>query len=312
MTTLTLQKYHATYLAELANFCAAYLAEYPDAKLMSPEFYTYHPALAGGENTFCVFDDQQVMVGFAPLFPALPEEDVDSVPDIWTIILVRPGWETAVSTRHLLLKQVIARATELKTAWSVNQVRLAADMMVSQAEDIAFLQHEGFAPFEAMHVMRRDLTQPVPSVPVPTGITFHQSKLANDAEKTAYLAVYNRCFPEQPKSLADLDFLLASPLWQNGAEFGAFNAANELVGSILVYGDDETGHAIMDDVMVLPSWRGQKIAQGLVFAGLRYCQAIDVPAVRLEVRSSNDPAIAVYSGMGFQVINQEKLLGRLL
>jgi ribosomal protein S18 acetylase RimI-like enzyme len=64
--------------------------------------------------------------------------------------------------------------------------------------------------------------------------------------------------------------------------------------------------------MVLPKWRGQKIAQCLIREGLNYCQAQGMADVRLEVKATNAPAVSVYSAMGYRIVNQEILLGMLI
>ena len=91
----------------------------------------------------------------------------------------------------------------------------------------------------------------------------------------------------------------------------AYSPSSELVGSILVYGDTEKGLGVTDDVMVLPRWRGQKIAKSLIGEGLRYFWAQGISEVQLEVRASNVAAVSVYTSMGFKVINRESLLSKL-
>ena len=42
----------ANDLPQLTAFINRYLAAIPDAKLIAPEVYTYHPAVEGGQNVF--------------------------------------------------------------------------------------------------------------------------------------------------------------------------------------------------------------------------------------------------------------------
>jgi ribosomal protein S18 acetylase RimI-like enzyme len=123
--------------------------------------------------------------------------------------------------------------------------------------------------------------------------------------------VYNRCFPNSPKTLKGLRFLLESPVWEMGVAIAAYGSANEYVGSILVYLDEE-GRGITDDVMVLPAWRGQNIAKGLIREGLNYFQGNGVSEVRLEVLIDNIPAVSVYESMGFRSVNEQVLLGKYI
>src|SRR5512145_562900 len=65
--SLMVRNHHPNQLGNLSAFLDRYRAVYPDAKLISAEFYTYHPSAQNGANTLCVFDAQGQMRGFAPL-----------------------------------------------------------------------------------------------------------------------------------------------------------------------------------------------------------------------------------------------------
>jgi ribosomal protein S18 acetylase RimI-like enzyme len=78
----------------------------------------------------------------------------------------------------------------------------------------------------------------------------------------------------------------------------------------MVIWDQAAGHGVAEDVMVLPAWRGQNLAKGLIGRGLEYCRSQGIPLLRLEVKSSNRPALSAYSSMGFRFINQETLFGK--
>jgi GNAT superfamily N-acetyltransferase len=314
MQTLSLQLYNQNEINGLAAFCQTYLKKYPDAKLMSPEFYTYHPALKDSKNVFCVLTEQQEMVGFAPLFPVMMTDDngITGPHEIWTVMLENSEWETAVQIHELLFQAVMARVNSLKGEYGLSQIKLAADMMVSQKADIDYLLQKGFTPFEQIVVMVRDTSQAIPKVTTPSGIRFQQSKLATADEQAAYLAIYNTCFPHSPKTWEELLFLLQSSLWKQGCVIAAYSPSQEIVGTVLQYWNAEAGFAVTDDVMVLPEWRGQHIAQCLIREGLNYCQAQGMAEVRLEVKATNSPAVSVYSALGYRIINQETLLGMLI
>jgi ribosomal protein S18 acetylase RimI-like enzyme len=210
----------------------------------------------------------------------------------------------------MLFTGVIQRVTQLKAIHGLSRVRLAADMMVSQEADLEYLLQKGFEPFEQVYVMCRDSAQIIPTISVPTGTTFRQSKLATADEQTAYLKVFNACFPETPKTVVDLQFYLQS-LAETRRVISAYSPSSEFVGSILVYGDTEKGRGVTDDVMVLPQWRGQKLAKALIGEGLRYFKAQGISEIQLEVKASNVAAVSVYTSMGYKVINRECLLGEL-
>ena len=312
MQNLAFQNYNRRDLPKLVEFHKNYLKKYPDAKLNDPEFYTYHPAFEDGENLFCVLNSARQMVGFAPLFPVVTIDDnsVIGPHDIWTVILAKPDLETADDIRGLLLRGVIEKVKKLKAVYGLSKVRLAADMMVSQEADIEYLVLKGFKPFEQVYVMGRQTIQLIPVISVPMEITLRPLKIVSEEEQMTYREVFNTCFPENPKTEEALRFFLESPLWQTGAVIGAYSPSDELVGSILVYLDEQRGCGVTDDVMVLPDWRGKNIAKRLIGEGLRYFQAKGIYEVRLEVKASNVPAVSVYRSMGYRIINRESLLGK--
>lgn len=314
MQKLTLQKYTSGDIAKLEDFLGRYLERYPDAKLASAELYSFHPALENGENAFCVLDAQERMIGFAPLFPSLTptrEGDTGGV-DFWTIILASPDAESGEAVRDLLYDRIVERAGEIQAAHHLAQVRLASDLMDSQRAEIDYLEQKGFTGFEQVYVMSRETCEPNPAIALPEGVTLRQSKLESEQERANYLQVFNAGFPENAKTLQELLYLLESPLWGKGSAITAHGPTDEIVASLLVYWDEASRCGVIDDVMVLPARRGQNLGKALVGEGLGYCRGQGIPRVRLEVKASNHPALAVYRAMGFRVTHQEILFGKIM
>jgi ribosomal protein S18 acetylase RimI-like enzyme len=218
----------------------------------------------------------------------------------------------AEQVRELLFHRVVEKVRSMQSHYGLSQVRLASDMMVSQKDDIDYLARQGFLPFEQVYFMGRETADPIPAVRVAAPITLRQSNLSSQAEQTDYLQVYQACFPSSPKTGDDLQVLLQSPLWDKGRMIAAYSSSNELVGSLLVYWDEQKGYGVTDDVMVLPPWRGQNIAKHLIGEGIRYFQTQGIASICLEVKASNTPAVAAYTAMGYRIINQESLLGKLI
>lgn len=300
-------------IGQLIEFIRQYLQKIPDAKLMSPEFYTYHPALIAGKNAFWEQDSNGDMTGFAALFPPpKPGDFAGSTPDIWMIVLALPGLSAANAIRANLFAAVAERTRELKLMFSLPAIRLASDMMVSQQADIDFLIENGFAPFDQVLVMRWEMSASAPQVICPAGVVICPGRLESEEEKRVYLEMQHTCFPERSMDAESLEFLLHSPGWQQeGAIYTAYSAGT-LLGSILLYRDEMNQAGVLDDVMVLPAWRGRGIAKALVAQGLQHYWAANIAEVRLEVRADNLPAIAVYTAMGFRERCKELLLGKLL
>lgn len=314
MQSLRVGPYSSDDVAKLAEFILHYRNIYPDAKLLGAEFYTHHPALAGGQHVLCVCGAEQRLVGFAPLFPPSAAE-VDSEGEdqlVWTVLLALPDIDNAGDVRELLYGAMIAKVSEWKRAHGLSRLRLVADMMVSQKADIDFLRGKGFEPQAWVHIMGRDMAQIIRAVTAPAETTMRQLKLDTEEEQTSYVLAHNRCFPTRPTTVEELRFLLESPAWESGTVIAAVDPSGQSVGHIMMYRDSQTGPGVLDDVMVVPEWRGQGIAKSLIGEALRIFRDSGVSEVRLEVLEDNAPAVAAYAAMGFRVINREVILGKVV
>ena len=312
---IKIQHHNPDLLENLAAFIERYRKAYPDAKLLSAGFYTYHPAVENGRNVFLALDASGQVRGFAPLFPAPVGEE--SGPDdphhIWMILLADPEAVDGLAVRELLLEKVLERAGQIAADFpAYRPTRLASDMIVSQKPDLAFLEQHGFDPYDGMYVMQRNTSDPVPELPFPAELTVRLWKLESEAEQRQYLRAFNIAFSGNPKTLESLKFQLDLPTWQAGTAVAAFDQEGELIASILVYPDESRAYGITDDVFVLPAWRGRGIAKALIARGLVYLNENKVDQVFLEVKQQNLPAVSVYKAMGYKIINQEVFLGRFL
>jgi GNAT superfamily N-acetyltransferase len=311
---LTVMPYDCRDIDRLARLLARYTERLPRAKVMSAEFYTYHPASAGGRNAVAVYDERGELAGFAPLFGApVDAEAPPTLPHtIWSVMLVDPTQPDPAAVRDLLYAAMIDRSRELVASYPPRRARLAADYMGCQTDEIADLLDRGFTPFARILVMTRPLDGDLPPAHALPGVSFAVDRLATVAAQMRYLAAYNVCFPELPKTLDDLRFLLASPLWTQGFALTA-STADELIGSVLVFGSEPSAAAQVDDVFVLPAWRGRRLATGILAAALRQARTAGWTAgwtsARLEVDAANLPAVALYRASGFAVADEEILLG---
>lgn len=314
---MVVQPYHGRALAPLADCLAAYRQAFPEAKLMAPEFYAQHPALEAGQHLLAALDPTGRVLGIMPLFaaPADPNSPPSEPHHIWTILLARPDLAPAdaAAVRAALWQAGRAHAVARQAPFDPRRrTRLAADLMASQTPDIDFLCAQGFAPYDGVDVMQRAGAEPAPPAVLPPALTLRRGRLAGLAEQQAYLAACNLCFVDLPRTLADLQFLLASPQWSRGAAFGAYDTDGRLVGSVLAYSGGPPDEAILDDVFVVPAWRRQRLGQALVAAALRWLAEQGTATVRLEVKRSNTPAVRLYQSMGFSVVQEEVLLGQWL
>lgn len=311
MQNILVKDGHQFELKPFADFFARYLQVFPDAKLNQPGFYLFHPALDEGRNTFIACTPDGQVIGFAPVFPApvAAESDPDLLHYVWMIVVADPRSPSAGPARRQLLDVALNKARQLAASFSPGRVtRVAADLMASQQPDVAFLLANGFRQFERILVMERSLTGLLPDLQLPAGLDLLTWRLETLAEQQRYLEAYRRGFPDLPKDLEALQYFLSAPFWAQGAAISAVDPQGQIVGSVLVYPFGEPAAGICDDVFVLPGWRGRAIASALVAAGLRQLAGQGLAVARLEVKASNTPAVKVYSGQGYRVVNEEVLV----
>jgi len=309
-----IQPYSPTYLSALTAFISIYRQAFPDAKLLSAEYYASHLTLSGDQRLWCACDHTQRIVGFAPLFvtPAPSEQARDEPNCIWTVVLADPTLPAAEPIRSALLQQVVTYAQHVASTFRIQHTCLSADLMASQQPDIQHLLDNGFCVFAIVDVLERATATPIVQPALSAELNLLTTKLTTPAEHQSYLAAYNQCFPDRPKTLADLHFFLASPIWSTGTAVIAQDQQQQVIGSVLVYADNQPQCAIIDDVFVLPKWRRQGIARHLLRTCIDHCRAHSIEWVRLEVKRDNISAQHLYRTAGFAPINQELLLERTI
>jgi ribosomal protein S18 acetylase RimI-like enzyme len=158
----------------------------------------------------------------------------------------------------------------------------------------------------------RDLSQELPIVPPPERIKFRAWRMESKQEQRAYVQARNEAFPDAQITLADWQYFLSSPAWQTGITMTAFDE-NEIVGSATVYWDEaisqQTGKkaGYTEYIFVRSKWRKRGIATFLIAESLAYLKEHDRDGAFLEVKASNQHALDLYYGLGYQLIDETRL-----
>ena len=104
-----------------------------------------------------------------------------------------------------------------------------------------------------------------------------------------------RCF-SRADTLGWFEFL-GLRLWPGVVLLKAI-AGGSIVGFVAADPRRWSGQAVILTLGVDPTWRRQGVGQRL----MRECEArLDVPVIRLQVRQSNTPAIALYRKLGYAI-----------
>ncbi|MGK5679501.1 mycothiol synthase [Actinoplanes sp. URMC 104] len=171
----------------------------------------------------------------------------------------------------------------------------------------AFAEKNGFERVRVLWQMRRSLTEPLPDIPLPAGVTVRAFRPG--ADEQAWLGVNSRAFAHHPEqgrwTLDDLQLREAEP-WFDPAGFllavdvqdtvlgfhwtkvHPAAGADPAIGEIYVLGVDPAGHR-----------RG--LGAALSVAGLRHLADQGLTVANLYVDESNSAAVALYRRLGFAV-----------
>ena len=205
-------------------------------------------------------------------------------------LVVRPD-----ARRHGLGRELAAAATAdggPLTAWSHGNHPGAAALATAY----------GFDRVRDLWVLRRPLHDlPEPFEP-PSGVTIRTFRVGGDED--AWVALNAEAFAHHPEqgstTRADLDERIAEP-WFDAAGFFVAERDGRMVGFhwTKVHRDEDPAYGEVYVVGVSPAAQGGGLGRLLTLTGLQHLAGLGLEQVLLYVESDNDPAVAVYSRLGF-------------
>ncbi|MBU2663164.1 mycothiol synthase [Actinoplanes bogorensis] len=171
----------------------------------------------------------------------------------------------------------------------------------------AFAEKNGFARVRVLWQMRRSLTEPLPDIALPEGVTLRSFRPG--ADEDAWLAVNSRAFAHHPEqgrwTLDDLLAREAEP-WFDPA---GFLLAVDIADTVLGFHWTKVHPAAGDDpaigeIYVLgvdPAGHRKGLGAALSVAGLRHLAGLGLTVSNLYVDESNAAAVALYQRLGFVI-----------
>jgi mycothiol synthase len=171
----------------------------------------------------------------------------------------------------------------------------------------AFAAKNGFTRSRVLWQMRRSLTEPLPDVPLPAGVTLRHFRPG--ADEQAWLGVNARAFahhPEQGRWTEHDLRLRAEEPWFDTA---GFLLAVDIQDTVLGFHWTKIHPAAGDDpalgeIYVLgvdPEGHRKGLGSALSVAGLRYLADRGLTVAMLYVDESNTAAVALYRRLGFEI-----------
>ena len=154
------------------------------------------------------------------------------------------------------------------------------------------------------HILKlhRSLLDPLP--PIPTG--FEISTFVPSLQKDEWLALNNKIFEKHPDQgnwvMADLDNRMKESWFDSEGFFVAIND-NKIVGFCWTkIHHDFVNQDPIGEIYVIgvdPSEKQKGLGKALAATGLNYLVAKELKQAMLYVDADNEPALAMYQGLGF-------------
>ncbi|GAA4932648.1 mycothiol synthase [Actinoplanes utahensis] len=171
----------------------------------------------------------------------------------------------------------------------------------------AFAGRHGFERARVLWQMRRSLTEPLPDIPLPDGVTVRGFRPGSDEQ--AWLGVNARAFAHHPEqgrwTLDDLRSREAEPWFDPAGFLLAVDIADTLLGFHWTKVHPASGdEPALGEIYVLgvdPAGHRRGLGAALSVAGLRHLAGSGLTVAGLYVDESNTAAVKLYRGLGFEV-----------
>jgi mycothiol synthase len=178
---------------------------------------------------------------------------------------------------------------------------------------VALAERLGFRPVRELWQMRRSLSEPVPEPELPEGVRLRAFVPGQDDEE--FLRVNNAAFSWHPEQggwdRSQLRLREAEPWFDPEGFLLAVDASDRLLGFhwTKVHTDPEP----IGEVYVLgvdPAAQGMRLGAALTLAGLRHLRERGLADVMLYVEADNEPAVRLYTRLGFRPWKVDVSYGR--
>ncbi len=289
--TVTMRTLCEADVEALNHLLQQYTQVYPTRTSPPAQFY-FSPYFDGGQKVAGAFDGQERLVGYAP-YLAQGEH-------AWVEVMTLPGLENEAESKAALWSWLVGQARQ------GGQHILCFQYHPHEEAAIRFAEEQGGQYRYGIFNMGRDLSLPVPALPMPAGFVLRGWRMESEAEQRQYLAGRNACFPEATTSLEEWQYFAQTPLWEQGINMAAFTT-EQLAASVLVFWQPGSPAGATEYVFTLAEYRGHGLARVLLAEALSYLKARGLQYASLEVKAENRAALGVYTGLGYEVESETKV-----
>lgn len=219
-----------------------------------------------------------------------------------------PSVELAVRPQHRRIGIGRALVQSILDETPGEQLRLWAHG--EQLAAVEFARSLNFKNSRVLWQMRRSLRAPLNEPKLPAGLRLRN--FDPEFDMNAWLAVNGRAFVDHPEQggwqLADLERRMNEP-WFSAVGFilAISDDTGEIAGFHWTKVHGATGqaphaHEAIGEVYVVgvdPAWQGTGLGRALTLVGLHHLRDLGLGQAMLYVDATNDPAISLYTSLGF-------------
>lgn len=199
--------------------------------------YRYNPDFVP-ENIFCAVNSDGEILGVGHLEPHdtwnLINKDDISPNFIYKLVLcisLNPQFLHFENIKEGILKKLIDRAKEIRGKYPEKKIRVFRWLSSEDYNEIDFFLSQGFVAFQNSLVMKYDLSQEIPDVLKPEGITVTMCKMESEEELKQYHEAESIAFSGIAWSMNLLRWYRGGPEWMCFSIF----SKNLLVGSTMTW-----------------------------------------------------------------------------
>ncbi|MEK3990633.1 MULTISPECIES: GNAT family N-acetyltransferase [Robertmurraya] len=256
------------------------------------------------DNIFCAVSEEGEVFASAHIAPDQswgliedPNKSLDFEFKLQMDLAINENTTVPKEAVNELMDAVMIRAKMIRSQYPNKKITLRHTISSDDFEEMDFYLSKGFIAKENHLVMKRDLTEPIPSYPLPANIRVMNWKMESQEEQESYLRAEAAGDPNGICwSLNHLQWTKSGAEW---ATFTAFDGQN-VVGSVMTWGLGEKRSAT-ENIFVLPNWRRMGIAKALITEALTFLKEKGKTEATLGVFGDNRKAISLYQSLGYRM-----------
>ncbi|TDQ41253.1 GNAT family N-acetyltransferase [Aureibacillus halotolerans] len=263
------------------------------------------------KNVFCAFEGQKMVAkGQVAVFHEADDNSSKASEHLIYINLKTvPDREGDAELLDSLYNPLVRRAFELKQSLSdQHNTKLCVGNGQTETDNNTYFKSKGFTYFESEFNMLREESAPAPAIELATSYVFSRWAMDTPAEREVYLSIDKEIWPNASLTLDRLNELQSNPAWKALT----IRDGKTIVASAMAWANKDGDEGVIEEVLVREPWRKQGLAKYLLAEAIAYLKGLGCTTVELQVSATNQSALQLYKGMGFELNSEEVRYGIVL